>query len=91
MAQQLLLGNDGGAAAVLGATTLSAAASEYSLGSYMTPQLFEPGKTIGEALLLAKQELAAANAGDTQQMEELMDVFLGWTMLGDPTMVVQPK
>jgi hypothetical protein len=39
--------------------------------------------TIGEALRDAKLELA-------QTHPNLLDVLLGWSLLGDPALVIQP-
>jgi hypothetical protein len=79
----LMLSGDKGAAAVLGATTLSYDASEQKLGSLLTPRMTQPGVPIGIALQAAKEQLAASSPG-------ARDVLLGWTLLGDPALVVQP-
>lgn len=78
-----LLSGDRGAAAVLGATTLTDARAEELLGQRLMPRITAPGATIGEAVLAAKQELAAKNPG-------LVDVILGWTVLGDPALRIAP-
>lgn len=78
-----LLSGDRGAAAVLGASTLTLASSEEKLGRLVLPRLVAPGTKIGDAVLAAKQELARTDPG-------LVDVLLGWTLLGDPAQVVQP-
>ncbi len=79
----LLLSGDRGAAAVLGASTLTQIASEQLLGAHFMPRLTTPGATLGAALLEAKRQLAAA-------YPDLADVILGWTLLGDPTLQVAP-
>ena len=42
-----------------------------------------PGVTLGEALRDAKQDLATTHPG-------MVDVILGWTLLGDPALVIEP-
>ena len=49
----------------------------------LTPRLTTPGMPIGKALLDAKIELAKTDP-------ELLDVLLGWTLMGDPALVIQP-
>ncbi|MBI4817189.1 MAG: hypothetical protein HY791_13080 [Deltaproteobacteria bacterium] len=80
LAHKFLLG-DHGAAAVLGASSLTQTASEQMLGSRVIDQLAQPGETIGRAVMIAKQQLAATRP-------ELKDVLLGWTLLGDPALVL---
>ncbi len=72
---------EGGAAAVLGSSTQTQSASSESLGSLLAPWIAQPGMGIGEAMTRAKQELARANP-------EMLDVILGWTLLGDPSLAV---
>ena len=83
MAHKLLLSGDRGAAAVLGSSTLTLSSSEALLGALVTPRLTAPGMRIGDAILEAKRELAESNTG-------LVDVQLGWNLLGDPALVVDP-
>jgi hypothetical protein len=82
LAHKFLLSGDRGAAAVMGATTLTFQSSEAKLGNLMMGRLTTPGMTIGEAMLAAKHDLAVQYPG-------LLDVLLGWTILGDPTLVIQ--
>ncbi len=83
LVQSLLVNGDRGAVAMLGAGTLVDSDSEALLGQLLTPGLATPGMTIGDALLQAKAELA-------QSHPDLLDVLLGWSLLGDPALVVQP-
>lgn len=83
LVQSLLFSGDQGAAAVLGASTLTDAYSEELLGRLLMPRLVNPGTTMGQALLDAKQALA-------QTHPEMLDVILGWTLMGDPALVVEP-
>jgi hypothetical protein len=83
LAQKLLLSGDRGAAAVLGATSLTEEASDVALGELLAPRLATRGLTLGQAVLQAKRELA-------QRRPETVDVILGWTILGDPGSVVTP-
>ncbi len=78
----MLTGTNGGAA-VLGATTLSYDESELALGNLLTPRMVQPGLSIGAALQEAKAELAASQP-------DARDVLLGWTLLGDPYLMIQP-
>ncbi len=80
MAHALMLDANGGAASLMGATTLTAAANDALLANLLAEQLAPGDLTIGEALLAAKKNLERATAGYT------LDVQLGWTMLGDPAM-----
>jgi hypothetical protein len=83
MAHKLLLSGDRGAAAVLGATTLTEASSEEMLGGYLLPLMAQPGTRIGDAIQQAKEAFAADHP-------EAADVILGWVLLGDPTQKVAP-
>jgi hypothetical protein len=70
-----------GAAAVLGASGFTLADAERDLGVLLMPKLVEPGKTVGQALLEAKQELALTHP-------EYTDVLLGYIILGDAALVL---
>jgi len=78
-----MVSGDRGAAAVLGASTLTEARSEELLGEQMMPRLTAPGATLGEAVLAAKQAMAVKHP-------HRADVLLGWTVLGDPALQVAP-
>jgi hypothetical protein len=84
MGHKLMLSGDRGAAVVLGASTLTFTESDVALGEKFLSQLTEPGLTIGAALVQAKHELAAEHP-------EMIDVILGFTILGDPAMMVERK
>ncbi len=83
LGHKLLLSGDQGAAAVMGASTLTEASSDRALGLVLTPMLTEPGMTIGRAVLEAKQQLASSQP-------EARDVLLGFTILGDPALSIEP-
>jgi hypothetical protein len=83
LVQSLLFSGDRGAAAVLGASTLTDAGSEQLLGQLLTPRLAIQGMTVGQALQDAKVELARTHP-------ELADVLVGWSLMGDPGLVVTP-
>ena len=68
---------------MLGAATLVDSASESLLGQLLTPRLAQPGMTLGRALQMSKRELA-------QTRPDLLDVLLGWSLMGDPALAVQP-
>lgn len=82
MGHAFMLNPDGGAAAVLGASTVTKAGSEQLLGEKVMERLATPGTRIGDAVTQAKKDLYNTYRG-------LSDVYLGWTLLGDPTLVVQ--
>jgi hypothetical protein len=83
LVQSFLFSGDQGAAAVLGASTLTDSESEDLLGQLLTPRLVTPGLSIGQALFQAKVELAKSHP-------DLLDVLLGWSLMGDPALVVEP-
>jgi len=82
LAHRFLLAGQGGAAAVLGGATLTQVSSDKLLGGLLMPRLTTLGVTLGDALTDAKRELA-------QTRPDLKDVLLGWTLLGDPALVIQ--
>jgi hypothetical protein len=81
LAHEFLLNGEQGAAAVLGASTLTEAQHERELAKKLYEQLFQPGITLGEAVLQAKKNYVASAPADA-------DVILGWTLLGDPALVL---
>lgn len=83
LGHKFLLSNESGAALVTGSTTVTQASSERKLGERMMPLLAEQGMSVGEAMQTAKENLA-------QRYPNLTDVLLGWTILGDPTLKVNP-
>jgi hypothetical protein len=83
MVQSFLFSGTNGAAAVFGASTLTDSASEEKLGLLLTPRLVTPGMPIGKALQYAKTDLGTTDP-------DLLDVLLGWSLMGDPALVVQP-
>ena len=83
LAHTFLVNGLQGAAAVLGTTTVSEDDSLRLLGTALTPRLAQPGMTIGAALTDAKRQVAAVDPS-------VRDVLLGWTILGDPSLVVTP-
>lgn len=85
LGHSFLTSGDQGAAAVLGASTLTTAESERRLGLRVFAELMVPGRRLGDAVIEAKRDLAF-DAGT----EGLLDVLIGWTLLGDPTLEVIP-
>ncbi|MEO7795192.1 MAG: C25 family cysteine peptidase [Thermoanaerobaculia bacterium] len=83
LAQRFLLAGDRGAAVVLGATTLTETDSDRAFGPIALEALVQPGMTVGDAILGAKRALATEHP-------EMRDVLVGFTILGDPTVVVEP-
>jgi len=83
LAHRLLLAGPQGAAALLGSATVSKSSSDFLIGPAFTTRIFLPGKTVGEAMIEAKREVAK-NGGD------LRDILAGWNLLGDPALVLVP-
>lgn len=83
LGHRFLLTEDKGAAAVLGSATLLETSSADALSRLLAPLLTRRGVTLGDAVTAAKQDLAAAEP-------ERVDAILGWTLLGDPAMAVDP-
>ena len=76
VAHQMLLMQKG-AAAVLGATSLTESNSDLALANYLLPRL--SSTSLGEALLQAQQAVAT-------ELPNAKDVILGGTLLGDPAL-----
>ncbi len=76
-----LVSGDQGAAAVLGSSTLLETTSARALSDILAPLLTVPGVTLGDAITEAKKALALTHPN-------LLDVQLGWTLLGDPAMKI---
>jgi len=75
----LLTGTDGGAAAVIGLTTLSQSTFQAELADLWVRYAAQPDETIGSALQRAKSEFA-------EIYPKRRDILLGVTLLGDPTL-----
>ena len=84
MANEFLRNPNGGAVAVLGAIALTEAVHEKALALEVYDRLFVAGKSIGQAVLEAKQAYADVNPVTTHK-----DVILGWTLMADPSLVIQ--
>jgi hypothetical protein len=82
LSHELLLRGSQGAVAVFGASTLTETSSDREMALRVIPRLMTPGKTLGEAILEAKIDLAQ-NSG-------FEDVILGMTLLGDPALILVP-
>lgn len=72
-----------GAAAMFGSTTLTSDLNEQKLGDFFMPLLTQPGKTLGQAMLEAKRALGTVDRA-------ALDVLMGWSLLGDPYLRVNP-
>ena len=83
MGDKFLVGGENGAVTVLGASTLTTSAGERLLGIKLNQRMYEEGITIGEAVVAAKQALAITNP-------DASDILLGWQIIGDPALVVNP-
>ncbi len=82
LAHEFLLNDLNGAAAVLGASTLTQADHERELAKQVYPRMFEAGKPVGQAVLEAKRAHALTYSDE-------LDVILGWNLLGDPALQVE--
>ncbi len=78
LSHRLLLGGAHGAAAVLGASSLTEVASDRELARRVYQHLSIPGTRLGDAIQLAKSDLGAS----------YRDVLLSMTLLGDPALVI---
>ncbi|GJM08649.1 MAG: hypothetical protein DHS20C11_09250 [Lysobacteraceae bacterium] len=83
IALRFLNEGDHGAAAVMGSTGLSQVESNQLLGNRLMPLLTIPGTTVGDAVMMALDSLGSTHPGQT-------DVLLGFTLLGDPALVIEP-
>lgn len=83
LAHGFLVSGPYGAAAVLGAGTLTTSSSEQLLGSQVLLAATRPGATLGQAVQGAKAQLIETSP-------DLLDVILGWNLLGDPALVLRP-
>jgi hypothetical protein len=86
LGSRLLLADDKGAAAVLGANTLTQDVNGNRFGGALTPRLLAPGATLGDAIVAAKRDLVDRSSPQA----DLRDVLLGWILLGDPALKVVP-
>lgn len=82
MAHEFLITGNHGASAVLGSATLTSSAHESDLSMRLTSLMTQPGMRLGDAVHQARRQLAAEHP-------DYLDVIVGWTLLGDPAMVIQ--
>lgn len=80
---KLLVSGEQGAVASMGPATLTEIESHAEFGALLLPKLARPGIPIGWAMTQAKQELAALSP-------QRVDIVLGWTLLGDPALIINP-
>jgi len=80
MGHQFMMSGEQGAVSVLGATTLTSADNEKRLAKLFFKYI-AMGKSLGQAMTLAKQEFAQTDA-------QALDVILGWTLLGFPELML---
>jgi hypothetical protein len=83
LVQKLLFSGEQGAAAVMGAATMADSGNEALLGALLTPRLATAGMRVGQAVQSAKSKLAQTHPG-------LLDVLLGWSLMGDPALTIEP-
>jgi subtilisin-like proprotein convertase family protein len=77
ISNRLLLTPHVGATAVIGSTALTSTQSHQALGEAFLQRVAGGDATVGQALLAAKQQLAASNPS-------ALDAVLGQALLGDP-------
>ncbi len=82
LAHALLLNPDGGAVVVGGSTALVSSANDIAFSAFLAAAIEAGAPTIGEAIQIAKRELARHAGGSVD------DVLLGWTVLGDPAVAI---
>jgi hypothetical protein len=73
----------GGAAAAVGTTALASDGAQRALAKLFAGELAAPGVRLGKAMLGAKRALARVRP-------HAADVQLGWTLLGDPALIISP-
>jgi hypothetical protein len=79
LAHAFMLNQNGGAASVLGASTLTVAEHEKGLANLVLVFLTHNQMTLGDAVTEAKRVYA-------QENPDALDVILGWNILGDPSL-----
>ncbi len=79
LAHAFMLNQNGGAASVLGASTLTVAEHEKGLANLVLVYLTRDEMTLGDAVTEAKRVYAQENPA-------ALDVILGWNILGDPSL-----
>ncbi len=77
LAHSFMLNREGGAAAVLGSSTLTDADAERRFAMLLQRELLDSPGAVGDAVVNAKRRLAALHP-------DQLDVILGYTLLGDP-------
>jgi hypothetical protein len=82
LGHQFLFAEDAGAAAVLGAASLTDGGNTAAYGKLITPLITQEGMSLGQAMVTAKQQLHATNPNAN-------DIILGWALLGDPTLAME--
>ncbi len=82
MGEELLFKPDGGVVAALVPTSETLAADQRFLAEGVYRHLYGDAPTVGEAIMLAKQDLPS----DRDIMQDLIETF---TLLGDPALVLQ--
>jgi hypothetical protein len=83
LAHALLVSGNQGGAAVVGSSSLTSQYVHDLLSKPMMPYLMQPGMTIGDAILTARQQASIAKP-------YMIDALNAYQILGDPTLVVQP-
>jgi len=76
-----VLSDNRGAAVVMGSSTFTQVTTSRQFGELLIPELLQPGQSAGQAVVRAKHRLAETNP-------QALDMLLGWTILGDPTLAI---
>jgi subtilisin-like proprotein convertase family protein len=73
-----------GAVSVMGASTLTDSSHESLLGNHLIHLLTQPNMPTGIAIQKAQSRVALSNP-------DYLDVILGWTLLGDPMLILNKE
>jgi hypothetical protein len=83
LADALLLEKESGAASVIGSISLTGQDVHNAFGFQLLPRLMQKGMYIGDAILLARQQVI-------WDMPAWINALNAYTLLGDPTLMINP-
>lgn len=82
MGESFLVSTDGGAAAVIGSSTLTGVRAEARFGELLYEELAKSGMSLGKAMNAARERLALE-----LPLVKVKDILIGTSLLGDPALV----
>ncbi len=82
MGEAFLVSTDGGAAAVIGTSTLAGVRTEARFGELLYEEIARPGTSLGKAMNAARRRLALE-----RPLVKIRDILIGTSLLGDPALV----